>query len=68
MVIPFTGLEAIVLVTAVCLQCKWSGQQQVVEISETTVRTSKGVHPIKGQFFQRMAEDCVARCALQLAP
>ena len=53
MVIPFTGLEAIVLVTAVCLQCKWSGQQQVVEISETTVRTSKGVHSDKGVSFSR---------------
>jgi len=53
MVIPFTGLELIVLVTAVCMQCKWSRQRQILEIDETTVRASKGVGSDKGISFPR---------------
>ena len=53
MVIPFTGLEVIVLVTAVYLQCKWSKQQQILEIGETTIQTSKGVSSDKGVSFPK---------------
>jgi uncharacterized membrane protein len=53
MVIPFTGLEAAVLLAAVYMQCKWSKQRQVVEIGETTVRTSKGADTGEGVSFPR---------------
>jgi len=53
MVIPFTGLEMIVLVTAVYLQNNWSKQCQVLEIGENTVRTSKGVHSEESVSFSR---------------
>ena len=53
MVIPFTGLEAVVLVTAVYMQCKWSRQKQIVEVGETTVRTRKGVNSDESVCFPR---------------
>ncbi|HXK57255.1 MAG TPA: DUF2244 domain-containing protein [Gammaproteobacteria bacterium] len=53
MVIPFTGLEAIVLMTAVYMQCNWSKQRQVVKIGETTVWTGKGFHADEGVSFTR---------------
>ena len=53
MVIPFTGLELAVLVSALYMQCKWSQQQQILEIGETTVRTSKGEASDQGVSFPK---------------
>lgn len=53
MVIPFTGLEVAVLVTALYTQCKWSKQRQVLEIGETTVRASKGEASDEGVSFPK---------------
>jgi len=53
MVIPFTGLEAAVLIATVYMQCKWSKQRQVLEIGETTVRTSTGADSDEGVSFSR---------------
>ncbi|MCB1763484.1 MAG: DUF2244 domain-containing protein [Gammaproteobacteria bacterium] len=53
MIIPFTGLEAIVLVTALYLQCKWSKQQQLVEIDDTRVYTSIGRNADERSSFPR---------------
>lgn len=53
MVMPFAGLELVVLVTAVYMQCKWSRQRQILEIDESTVRASGGVDSDKGVSFPR---------------
>ncbi|MCB1760389.1 MAG: DUF2244 domain-containing protein [Gammaproteobacteria bacterium] len=38
LIAPFAGLEIALVVTAICYQCRWSGQKQRIHVGEREVR------------------------------